>query len=95
MLFDTILAFDDERKARLLKFITGCERLPIGGLAALHPKITVAKRVMDSGESPDESLPTVSTCSNYFKLPAYSCQPVMLERLLLAISEGQDEFGLS
>jgi hypothetical protein len=95
MLFDTILAFDDEKKARLLQFITGCERLPVGGLGALHPKITVAKRVTDNGKSPDECLPTVSTCSNYFKLPPYSCQPVMSERLLLAIAEGQEEFGLS
>jgi hypothetical protein len=94
-LFDTILDFDEEQKAGLLRFITGCERLPIGGLGALRPKITVAKRVIECGKSPDECLPTVSTCSNYFKLPAYSCRAVMAERLLLAISEGQEEFGLS
>jgi hypothetical protein len=95
MLIDTIMAFNDAQKAQFLKFITGCERLPIGGLGALHPRITVANRVTEEGESPDESLPTVATCSNYFKLPPYSCQPVMMERILLAISEGQAEFGLS
>jgi E3 ubiquitin-protein ligase TRIP12 len=95
MLLDILTSFDQVQKVKFLKFLTGCGRLPIGGLKYLRPRITVAKRVDDAGDSPDRSLPTVATCSNYLKLPAYSCQPVMLERILLAISEGSDEFGLS
>lgn len=43
----------------------------------------------------DGDLPSVMTCANYVKLPAYSSQAVMRERLLFAIREGQNSFDLS
>jgi E3 ubiquitin-protein ligase TRIP12 len=95
MLFDTLMGFEDRDKARFLKFLTGCERLPTGGLAALHPKLTVARRVTNPGEDPNESLPTAATCSNYFKLPPYTDHSIMVQKIVMAIMEGQDEFGLS
>jgi hypothetical protein len=64
-------------------------------LAALHPKLTVARRVTDPADDPNESLPTAATCSNYFKLPPYTQHEIMVQKILLAIVEGQDEFGLS
>jgi hypothetical protein len=95
MLFETILGLDDDDRMKFFQFVTGCERLPIGGLSALHPKITVARRSPDDGADPDEALPTVATCTNYFKLPPYSSQIVMKQKILTAILEGQGEFGLS
>ena len=43
----------------------------------------------------DGDLPSVMTCANYIKLPAYSSKAVMQARLLFAIREGQGSFDLS
>lgn len=43
----------------------------------------------------DGDLPSVMTCANYLKLPPYSCEEVMRERLVYAIREGQGSFDLS
>ncbi|KAJ0175593.1 hypothetical protein K1T71_008752 [Dendrolimus kikuchii] len=71
-----------ERKA-FLQFATGCSSLPPGGLANLHPRLTVVRKV-DAG---DGSYPSVNTCVHYLKLPEYSCKEVLRERLLAATIE--------
>ncbi|VVD04577.1 unnamed protein product [Leptidea sinapis] len=71
-----------ERKA-FLQFTTGCSSLPPGGLANLHPRLTVVRKV-DAG---DGSYPSVNTCVHYLKLPEYSCKEVLRERLLAATNE--------
>ncbi|XP_045495051.1 E3 ubiquitin-protein ligase HECTD1 isoform X4 [Colias croceus] len=71
-----------ERKA-FLQFATGCSSLPPGGLANLHPRLTVVRKV-DAG---DGSYPSVNTCVHYLKLPEYSCKEVLRERLLAATNE--------
>ncbi|XP_013177652.1 PREDICTED: E3 ubiquitin-protein ligase HECTD1 isoform X2 [Papilio xuthus] len=71
-----------ERKA-FLQFATGCSTLPPGGLANLHPRLTVVRKV-DAG---DGSYPSVNTCVHYLKLPEYSCKEVLRERLLAATNE--------
>jgi E3 ubiquitin-protein ligase TRIP12 len=43
----------------------------------------------------DGDLPSVMTCANYIKLPPYSSREVLRERLLFAITEGQNSFDLS
>lgn len=43
----------------------------------------------------DGDLPSVMTCANYLKLPAYSTKAIMEARLLYAIREGQGSFDLS
>ena len=43
----------------------------------------------------DGDLPSVMTCANYIKLPPYSSQAVMKDRILFAIREGQGSFDLS
>lgn len=71
-----------ERKA-FLQFATGCSSLPPGGLASLHPRLTIVRKV-DSG---DGSFPSVNTCAHYLKLPDYSSEEIMRERLLAATNE--------
>jgi E3 ubiquitin-protein ligase TRIP12 len=95
MLLQVIAEMTDELRQKLWMFITRCERLPIGGLAALVPKITLARRVPDQGMTPDETLPTASTCVHYLKLPPYSSKQIMRDRLALAITEGCVGFELS
>ncbi|CAA6654807.1 unnamed protein product [Spirodela intermedia] len=64
-----------------------------GGLASLNPKLTVVRK--HCNDSTDMELPSVMTCANYLKLPAYSSKELLRERLLYAITEGQGSFHLS
>jgi E3 ubiquitin-protein ligase TRIP12 len=92
MLFEVLSELSLEEQRLVVQFITGYAQLPIGGLAALQPKLTVARR---DGDEPDRELPSVMTCKNYFKMPAYSSKKIMRERILMAISEGQGSFDLT
>ena len=74
------------QKKRLLAFVTGSDRIPIGGLAALPFKI------LRHGDD-DERLPTAQTCFHILLLPAYSSQEVLQARLLLAL-DNSEGFGL-
>lgn len=58
-------------------------QLFLGGLANLHPRLTIVRKV-DSG---DGSYPSVNTCVHYLKLPDYSSTEIMRERLLAATIE--------
>jgi len=94
-LFRFLSELSSEEERAFLRFITGTPRLPIGGLAALQPRLTIVKRTLDHGGKVDDCLPTVMTCSNYLKLPDYSCFEVLRERFLYAMCEGQGSFHLS
>jgi E3 ubiquitin-protein ligase HECTD1 len=72
----------DERKS-FLQFTTGCSSLPPGGLANLHPRLTIVRKV----DGNDKSYPSVNTCVHYLKLPDYSSEQIMREKLLHATSE--------
>lgn len=92
----------DERKA-FLQFTTGCSTLPPGGLANLHPRLTIVRKVSGKNVPPaggnskarrrpqvdatDSSYPSVNTCVHYLKLPEYSSEDIMRERLLAATME--------
>ena len=95
--------FDGQERRAFLRFITGSPCLPYGGLAALRPKLTVVCKLPPGVASPqkggpqqcDEGLPSVMTCANYLKLPPFSSEDIMREKLLYAVSEGQGSFHLS
>lgn len=72
----------EERKA-FLQFTTGCSSLPPGGLANLYPRLTIVRKV-DAGEG---SYPSVNTCVHYLKLPEYTTEEILKERLLAATKE--------
>eukprot|EP01035_Chromulina_nebulosa_P019321 gene19321-25184_t len=78
------MAFEDKQK--LLLFITGSTKAPIGGLKNLGMKI---QRMC--GDS--ISLPTSHTCFNVLLLPEYSSKDKLNDRLYKAISECEG-FGL-
>ncbi|CAG2116677.1 unnamed protein product [Medioppia subpectinata] len=72
----------DERKS-FLQFATGCSSLPPGGLANLHPRLTIVRKV----DASEHSYPSVNTCAHYLKLPDYSNEEIMREKLLAATKE--------
>jgi E3 ubiquitin-protein ligase TRIP12 len=101
-LLEIMVEFTPSQQQAFLQFITGCPRLPPGGLGALNPKLTVVRKNFsgaigdpNSQKTMDAELPSVMTCANYLKLPPYSSKEVMHDRLLYAITEGQGSFDLS
>eukprot|EP01041_Mallomonas_annulata_P005961 gene5961-12031_t len=68
-------------RAAVIRFVTACERPPCLGWSALQPPFTIQR--VDCSD--DSRLPTSSTCFNVLKLPTYSSQHVLKEKLLLAV----------
>ncbi|XP_067949124.1 ubiquitin-protein ligase E3A-like [Watersipora subatra] len=75
-----------EDQKRLLQFVSGSDRVPVGGLAKL--KLVIAKNGPDS-----DRLPTSHTCFNVLLLPDYNNLEKLKERLLLAITHAKG-FGM-
>lgn len=84
--WETVHAYEDKDKKRLLFFATGSDRVPIGGLG--HLSFTIAKNGPDSMR-----LPTSHTCYNTLMLCAYSSKERLQERLMTAIGNAEG-FGL-
>jgi hypothetical protein len=78
-----------------LQYATGSPRLPHGGFKMLHPKLTVAKRIIPEGANPDDYLPSVMTCQNFLKVPQYSNYETLKAKFDYALKEGQNSFTLS
>lgn len=91
-LAETFAELNIHSRSNLLQFLTGAPQLPNGGWSALRPTFTVVCR---NEGIPDQSLPTVMTCANYFKLPRYSTKEILKKKLMTAIMEGGGAFLLS
>jgi ubiquitin-protein ligase E3 C len=76
---------DPAHQRGLLRFVTSCERPPPLGFASMNPAFTIQRAGLTRD---DGKLPTASTCFNTLKLPIYSSDKVMKERLLYAIRSG-------
>lgn len=99
-LINILLNMTNSERKMFLLFVTGSPRLPIGGFKNLYPKLTVVmfqSEVLGSAltESPDSHLPSVMTCQNYLKIPNYSSEEVLKNKLFTAIREGNNAFHLS
>ena len=110
-LVQVLCAYGPEEQKAFLRFVTGAPRLPPGGLAALHPRLTVVCKqpsgaaggstradgqpISSGTPLADKDLPSAMTCASYLKLPPYSCMEVLRERLGYAVNEGVGSFDLS
>lgn len=83
-----LLGMDDDKQRQFLQFVTGSERVPVGGLDHLQPPFLVAK---NGGQS--ERLPTSHTCFNTLLLPEYDSKEWLADRLSLAL-QNSTGFGL-
>ncbi|XP_061107087.1 probable E3 ubiquitin-protein ligase HERC3 isoform X2 [Conger conger] len=77
----------EEKKKNFLSYMTGSDRLPIGGLANI--KITI---VNQNKPNPDDFYPVANTCYRCLYLPNYSSIHVLREKFVHAISF-YEEFG--
>jgi hypothetical protein len=80
-------SLDEIQKHKFLTFVTGSDRVPLGGLQDV--KITIQK----NGTEPTDHLPTAYTCYNVLLLPEYMGESKM-RRLLLTSIENAQGFGL-
>lgn len=81
--WNIVASMNPKQQGDLLRFVTSCERAPPLGFAMLSPPFTIQR--VSAGDS---KLPTSSTCFNILKLPPYSSERVMKERLLYSIEAG-------
>jgi len=80
-----IASFSKKEQADLLRFVTSCERPPPLGFSSLNPPFTIQRvSILLDGDK----LPSASTCFNILKLPTYSSEKVLRNRLLYAIEAG-------
>ena len=83
--WNVVASMSSKEQADLLRFVTSCERPPPLGFGSMNPPFTLQRvSILRDGEK----LPTSSTCFNILKLPTYSSEKVMKERLLYAIQSG-------
>ncbi|KIW59444.1 hypothetical protein, variant [Exophiala xenobiotica] len=94
-LLQTMSELKPSQRRDFLQFVTGSPKLPIGGFKSLTPMFTVVCKPSEPPYTSDDYLPSVMTCVNYLKLPDYSSQAVLKEKLFVAIREGQGAFHLS
>lgn len=90
--FEILLNMSSELQREFIQFVTGFIALPIGGLSSINPKLTLARTQFTNQTDPDTVLPTVMTCTNYLKIPAYSSKEIMENMLYKAIQEGKIAF---
>lgn len=83
--WNVVSKFDSKQQGELLRFVTSCERPPPLGFASMNPPFTLQRvGIIRDGDK----LPSASTCFNVLKLPTYSSEKVLRERLLYAIQSG-------
>lgn len=85
-LWQVVAGLNADEKKLFLKFFTGSDRAPIGGLANL--RIVIQRDGADSTK-----LPTSHTCFNTLLLPSYRSKEKLEDRLKLAILNAEG-FGL-
>ncbi|KAF8610442.1 HECT-domain-containing protein [Ceratobasidium sp. AG-I] len=73
--------FNQGERRALLRFVTSCSRPPLLGFKELNPRFAIRDATSD-----DQRLPTASTCVNLLKLPRYSSESIMRQKVLQAIS---------
>ena len=83
---------NDER-IRLLQFVTGTCRLPIGGFKDLMGSSAPNKFCIERFGDDEETLPRSHTCFNRLDLPAYKSYDMLKHKLLYAIEETEG-FGI-
>uniref|UniRef100_A0A4W5QXE8 HECT-type E3 ubiquitin transferase n=1 Tax=Hucho hucho TaxID=62062 RepID=A0A4W5QXE8_9TELE len=84
-------SYDEERRARLLQFVTGSSRVPLQGFKALQgiemgaagPRLFTIHQI----DANSNNLPKAHTCFNRIDVPAYEHYDKLYDKLLTAIEE--------
>ncbi|KAG6222636.1 hypothetical protein E4U24_004427 [Claviceps purpurea] len=84
VLFWKVMAgFTDSQRRDVLKYVSSTPRAPLLGFSQLRPQFCIR-----DGGTDQQRLPSASTCVNLLKLPIYTSEAVLREKLLYAITSG-------
>ncbi|KAG7281548.1 hypothetical protein CRUP_007582, partial [Coryphaenoides rupestris] len=84
--WQVVKEMDNEKRIRLLQFVTGTCRLPVGGFAELIGSNGPQKFCIDK-VGKDTWLPRSHTCFNRLDLPPYRSLEQLREKMMFAIEE--------
>lgn len=84
--WQALRSFDNEQRTRLLQFVTGTCRLPVGGFTELMGSNGPQKFCIEK-VGKDTWLPRSHTCFNRLDLPPYKSYEQLVEKLTFAIEE--------
>jgi len=85
---------DSTQRANLLQFVTGTSKVPLEGFSVLRGISGPQKFQIHKAGNP-EALPTGHTCFNQLDLPEYRSKEQLIEKLIIAITEGKEGFGFA
>uniref|UniRef100_A0A8C5CCQ1 HECT-type E3 ubiquitin transferase n=1 Tax=Gadus morhua TaxID=8049 RepID=A0A8C5CCQ1_GADMO len=80
-------SYDEERRARLLQFVTGSSRVPLQGFKALQGAAGPRLFTLHQIDASSNNLPKAHTCFNRIDIPAYEMYEKLYDKLLTAIEE--------
>lgn len=81
LFWKVLKTFTDSQVRDLLKYVTSTPRAPLLGFSQLRPIFTIRDAGRDQAR-----LPSTSTCVNLLKLPMYTEEETLRQKLLYAIS---------
>lgn len=86
--WQAVRSLSHEQRARLLTFVTGTSKVPLGGFAELYGASGKLPFTIDNLTGGRERLPIAHSCFNRLDLsPAYPSYKVLRAKLLIAIEE--------
>ncbi|KAF9956587.1 hypothetical protein BGZ65_002580 [Modicella reniformis] len=90
-----VRSFDQTERAKLLQFVTGTSKVPLGGFSQLQGISGIQKFQIHKDFSSTKRLPSAHTCFNQLDLPEYETYEDLRQQLLLAISECSTGFAFA
>ncbi|KAJ0000758.1 hypothetical protein NQD34_005778 [Periophthalmus magnuspinnatus] len=85
--WQAVEAFSEERRGRLLQFVTGSTRVPLQGFKALQGSAGPRLFTIHLIDANTENLPKAHTCFNRIDIPPYETYEKLYEKLLTAVEE--------
>lgn len=93
--WEIVQEWEEEKRARLVQFVTGTSRVPVGGFRDLQgsdgPRRFTIEKLCNTGivskGGDREMLPKSHTCFNRLDLPGYKSKQVMERKLSMAVEE--------
>ena len=88
-------SFDASDRARLLMFVTGTSKVPLGGFKALRGQRGPQRFTIQKVGGDPESLPASHTCFNQLDLYPYRDADTLRDKLIIAVRECGEGFGFA
>uniref|UniRef100_H3B2J1 HECT-type E3 ubiquitin transferase n=1 Tax=Latimeria chalumnae TaxID=7897 RepID=H3B2J1_LATCH len=85
--WQAVEAFTEERRGRLLQFVTGSTRVPLQGFKALQGAAGPRLFTIHLIDANTDNLPKAHTCFNRIDIPPYETYEKLYEKLLTAVEE--------